>query len=239
MFKKEEKTPNMYKNEEKTINHYERINFLKDFRNNGYVKKVLCVYEDVFYGDVVYYNNREKTDIPCIENDIFILSNYKDGINTYTLVQIDFSIPSKYKILLQKDSKEVTHPKEELYEYIKMNHLVETKDKPTAKKPQIDLSYGSIFVDVLMNLNESHNDKLLRYNQENLFELIQDNAHLSNKYKKFESEFDNERTPKIRFDSRALNYIQIIFDNCNKEELTINELLIYALTYQENYYYNL
>lgn len=37
---------------------YERVNFFKDFKINGYVKKVLYLYKDPNINpDVVYFNN--------------------------------------------------------------------------------------------------------------------------------------------------------------------------------------
>lgn len=222
--------------------HYERINFFKDFKNNGYVKKVLCLYEDCRYNaDVTYFNDRDKTDIPCIDKEIFIISNYdhENKINTYTLVQMDFSIPIKYKILMSESLEDnSTNSKHEIYKYIRENKLVEIKDKPVMKNPQIDFGYGSIIIEILENLNKSSKENI-KYKKDELFELILKNVRLSKSFIKSTDSMKHENTMNVRVKNRAMYYLDIIFDNCNEEVLTIYEVFKSGRKYQENYYYNI
>lgn len=65
------------KNKIEKINNikYERVNFFNYFKNNGYVKKILTMYEDESPADAVFYNDRRaKTEIPCIDKEIFMNS---------------------------------------------------------------------------------------------------------------------------------------------------------------------
>lgn len=225
--------------------HYERINFRVDFKNKGYVKKVLSLYEREGSGrtpnhfpdiDVVYYNNREQTNVPCLDKEILIISNYNEGINTYTLVQTDFSIPTKYKILLIKNNRECSCPKGDLFNYIRDCKLVEIKkERPLAKQPQIDDGYGSILVEIL----ESLNPKEVFYHENKLNELIMENASLSNMFLEFEREFKHRETASIRLNNRVRTHVNLIYSHSDKEELTIKEVLQLAKKYQENYYYNI
>nr|WP_032072503.1 hypothetical protein [Clostridium botulinum]BAP25763.1 hypothetical protein [Clostridium botulinum] len=227
--------------------HYQRINFFKYFKNNGYVKKILCLYEDVrCIPDVAYFNysnDRATTDIPCIDKEIFIISNYdnENGIRTYTLVQTDFSIPIKYKVLMIKNSKDcdvnLTNPKYEIYEYIRNNNLVEIKDKPEIKQPQIDFGYGKIIIEVLDSLNKANKENKI-YNKDELFHLILENIKLSKSFIKSFDSTEEERIMNIRVKHRVMYYLDIIFGNCNNY-LTICKALGKGKEYQENYYYNI
>ena len=51
----------------RNIIHFERINFLNKFKNNGYVKKIICLYEDnTLNEDGVYFNDRDMTEVACM-----------------------------------------------------------------------------------------------------------------------------------------------------------------------------
>lgn len=222
--------------------HYERINFFKDFKNNGYVKKVLCLYED--NSDVIYFNDRDRTEIPCIDKEIFIISNYdhEKMIDTYTLIQTDFSIPINYKILMVENSEDChtnfTNPKYEIYKYIRENKLVEIKDKPIMKKPQIDFGYGSIIVEILGSLKTATKENK-EYAKNEFYDLILKNVNLSEEYKKGVDRIKNERTIFIRVKNRAMMYLDIIFNGYDKDTITINEAFSIGKKYQDNYYYNI
>ncbi|BAO05101.1 hypothetical protein CF067_17025 [Clostridium sporogenes] len=228
--------------------HYERINFFKDFKNNGYVKKVICIYEDVrCLPDVTYFNysnDRATTDISCIDKQIFIISDYDNENNTrtYTLVQTDFSIPIKYKVLMIKNSKDCdvnrTNPKYEIYKYIRNNNLVEIKDKPKIKQPQIDFGYGKIIIEVLEHLGTSNRESKI-YNKNELFDLVLKNIGSSQYFMKCVDSIKDEETMNLRVKNRAMYYLNIIFDNCNKNTITIYEALSNGIKCQENYYYNI
>lgn len=219
--------------------HYERINFLRDFKNNGYVKKVLCLYEGNSFVDVVYYNDREITEIPCLDKEIFIIANYDNRVNTYTLVQMDFSIPLNYKILMIKDTREHLYPLKELYKYIRKEKLVEIKKGvPSIKQPQIDFCYGDMLIEVLEHLDLLNQAELL-YHENELNELILKNVRLSKKFTEHENEFERKEIANIRFNNRVIVYINLIYYQCEKEKLTISEVLKYVKKYQRNYYYNL
>lgn len=223
-------------------NHYERINFFKDFKNNGYTKRVLCLYEDLMLNsDVVYFNDRDMTEIPCIDKDVFIISNYnhKINVNTYTLVQVDFSIPIKYKILMSENTKDSSsNPKYLIYKYIRENKLVEIKNEPEIKNPQIDFGYGEIIIEVLEGLNKSTN-KGYQYDKNKLFDSILDNVTLSKSFIESADSINDERTMCIRTKNRAMQYLDIIFNVCNKDLITIDEALEAGKKCQENYHYNI
>jgi len=223
--------------------HYERVNFFKDFKNNGYVKRVLCLYSNVtINSDVVYFNDRNKTEIPCIDNEIFIISNYdhEKKVNTYVLVQTDFSIPLKYKILMTKKSDNIIdrNPKFEIYKYIRENNLVEIKDNPEIKKPQIDDGYGNIFVEVLESLNDSIKEKN-KYNKDDLNDIILQNLKSSKSFMKSADSVEHERIMNIRTKHRVFDYLDIIFHFNGQDILSIQEALIIGKEYQKNYYYNI
>lgn len=217
---------------------YKRINFFNDFKNIGYVQKVICMYEDVTsIPDTVYFNysnDRATTDIPCIDKEIFIISDYnkENGVHTYTLVQIDFSMPIKYKVLISKDSATG------LYKYIRENRLVEIKDNPAIKQPQIDFGYGKIVIEILDTLDTSDKN-IKKYNETELFALILQNVKSSKYFMECTEDGNYEKIMYLRVKNKAMHYLDIIFDNCNKDILTINEALNYGKKYQNNYYYNI
>lgn len=223
-------------------NRYERINFLKDFKNNGYTKKVICLYKNPdINSDVVYYNDREMTSIPCINNDILILSNYdhKNHINTYTLIQVDFSLYCKYKIIMSEVDTEFTYAaKLKLYKYIRENNLVEIKDNPEIKSPQIDFGYGTIIIEVLEGLLVS-NIGNKKYTNNELSKMILENVELSKEFNKASDSINDKRVMKIRVRNRVDKYIRIIFTLSGSCELSLIDAIHNGKKGQENYYYNL
>lgn len=238
---------NKGKKEDLTTNFpvYERINFLKYFKNNGYVKKVLCLYKDTrTNSDVVYYNDRDRTNIPCIDKDVFIISNYNhaNNVDTYTLVQVDFSLPEKYKIIMSESAsrgESYGHPKSKLYEYIRENNLVEIKDKPEVKSPQIDFGYGKIVLEILEGLfiSNSYTDN---YDKKQLFDLILNNVELSKQFLESAKSIESKRTMKIRVKNRlSYYYLDIIFEVINKDKISISDAIYTVKRCQENYYYNI
>lgn len=236
---------NVVKGELSKINsiNYERINFFYYFKNNGCVMKVLCLYEDVeIKSDVVYFKNIDKTEIPCINKEIFIILNHKkNNIDTYTLIQTDFTIPIKFRVLMVKNSEEqylngFNNPKD-IYEYIRKNKLVEIKDKPAMKSPQIDFGYGSVIIEILESLKTDIKGNK-EYNKDQFYDLILENVNLSEKYKKCIVNIEDEETMFGRIKFRAIKYINIIFNGYEKDIITIYEAFNIAQKYQENYYYN-
>lgn len=225
-------------------NHYERMNFFHYFKNNGYVKKVLCLYKDTqINADVVYYNDRDMTEISCTDKEVFIISNYdhEKSINTYTLVQTDFTVPINFRVIMIENSEDCrinfTDPKYEIYKYIREHNLVEIKNKPIMKKPQIDFGYGSILVEILENLKTVIKENRT-YNKNELYNLILENVNLSELYKEDINSVKDERTMLIRVKYRVMIYLDIIFNGYDKDVITIHEALAIGKKYQENYYYN-
>lgn len=218
--------------------HYERINFRKDFKNNGYVKKVLCLYRHQI-SDVVYYNDRDTTEVPCIDKEIFIISNY-NTLNSYTLVQIDFSIPLKYRVLMKKDSSESENPKGELYKYIRKHKLVEIRNKfPEEKQPQIDFDHGTMLIEVLEYLLSKESVQDTKYHENILVSSVVNNRRYSIKYSNYENQFEYKKTGYIRFENRVKFFMSKIYNYSEKSELTIQEVLKISRKFQENYYYNI
>lgn len=222
---------------------YERINFRKDFKNNSYVKKILCLYErDIettrnlaSERDVLYYNDRTQTEIPCIDKEILIISDFQNG-SRYILVQTDFSLPNKYKILMIKNSKECSNPKDDLFNYIRKEKLVEIKEeRPEKKQPQIDNGYGNILMEVLESLN-MYEETL---DEDRLNNLIMENKHLSNRFVAFEKELNSKVASDSRFGNHSRGFVRLIYAHSSKKELTIKEVLLIARQFQTNYYYNL
>jgi len=238
--------------------HYERINFLNTFKHNGYTKRILNVYDYKCHtaSDVVYFNNRAMTDIACTDKELFILSNYDHdiNINTYTLVQTDFSLPDKLKILMVQSENGFDHPdgsskggKHLLYKYLEENQMLETKSLPI-KSPQIDDGYGTIMLEIFEALKENG----AKYSKEELLALLLENANLSKKFlkavksandadcvgKRIGFDSDYERSMLIRTENRSGNFLEIIFANHEVEKLTIEEVCMYTKEYQENYIYN-
>ncbi|APR02626.1 hypothetical protein CLQ_13918 (plasmid) [Clostridium botulinum Af84] len=140
-----------------------------------------------------------------------------------------------------KNSKDcdvnLTNPKYEIYEYIRNNNLVEIKDKPEIKQPQIDFGYGKIIIEVLDSLNKANKENKI-YNKDELFHLILENIKLSKSFIKSFDSTEEERIMNIRVKHRAMYYLDIIFGNCNNY-LTICKALGKGKEYQENYYYNI
>lgn len=189
----------------------------------------------------MYFNDRSRTEVPCIDNEIFIISNYdhENKINTYTLVQIDFSIPIKFKILMSQNSEDChTNPKYEIYKYIRENKLVKIKDKPEMKRPQIDFGYGSIILEVLEILKIS-NEENKNYTKKEFYDLILENVKFSESYKESADSIQDEKTMYLRVKNRAMDYLDIIFDGYHKGSITIYQAFAIGKRYQENYYYNI
>lgn len=92
------------------------INFHKDFKNTGYVRKIhtiqrkKCITGDTFHiGSSTFFIKDERTHIPCYDKDILVLSDYfTDSYMTFhnklILIECDFSLPKKYKILCIKEA---------------------------------------------------------------------------------------------------------------------------------------
>lgn len=226
---------------------YERVNFLKEFEIiNGYVMKVLCLYEESNLEDGVYFNKREITDIPCIDKEIFILGSYNDNFNTYTLLQIDFSMPSNYKILMSLSiEKEIgskrVNSKKELFDYIRDYNLVEIRSgKPEKKQPQIEPLWGSLLIETIKRLQElSQSEVEVSYHYDKMEQLIMDNAPYSDIYKNYESQFESNRTATIRLRNRITSSLGKVFICSGKDSLTYKELFEIIDKCQENYHYNL
>lgn len=225
--------------------HYERINILKDFKNNGYVKKVLSLYYEGGSDDV-YYTDRETTEIPCIDKEILIISDYNDGVNTYTLVQIDFSLPKKYRKLMsckykQNNSMSLKFSlKRKIYEYIRKNRLVELRFRESInKQPQIDLGYGTMLLEILESISKIDESQNTFYSETDFIELIANNLLLSKSLVELGETFDEKETIKFRFNNRLETYTHLVFINSNKEKLTLKCILDKVKLYQNNYYYNL
>lgn len=220
---------------------YERINFLKEFKNNGHVEKVLSLIETkhkpYFECDVFNYDDRERTEIPCIDKEVFIVCDFTNGVNTYTLVQVDFSISSKLKVLTVSDSKKSKNPKAEMYKFMAKNGLVHVKTggMPT-KKPQIDQSFGTMFIQVLEGLIKKENKS---YQQEELLQLLLNNTSLSVDYVKVSAHFDSKEMFKQRFEQRSIKYLDLIYSNAKSDVIALYEILNLAKEYKKNYDYNL
>lgn len=237
----------MFKRMSKSPIRYERVNFLKEFEIiNGYVMKVLCLYEESNLEDCVYFNKREITDIPCIDKEVFILGSYNDNFNTYTLLQIDFSMPSNYKILMSLSiEKEVAskkvNSKKELFDYIRDYNLVEIRSgKPEKKQPQIEPLWGSLLIETIERLQElSQSEVEVSYPYDKMEQLIMDNAPYSDIYKNYESQFESNRTATIRLRNRITSSLGRVFICSGKDSLTYKEMFKIIDKCQENYHYNL
>lgn len=231
--------------------HYETINFFNDFRHNGYVLKVLSISK---FGHIrgFYYNDRAMTEVPCIDDEIFIISNHnhENKINTYTLIQIDFSIDKKYKILLQKDTNDIKNtenhsPKKLLEKYILENGLVEVTVIPP-KGFQIEDGMGNVLQEVFENLLA---DKRM-YTEKELFQILLNNIDLSKTYQdkvKVEKERKKDKIYASKDDLashrriRAMSRITLdmIFDIDKPNKMTIEYVLMWLKRGKENYHYNI
>lgn len=233
------KTKNAVISKGQTI-QYERINFLKEFNNKGHVEKVLSLTETkrkpYFECDVFNYEDRERTEIPCINNEVFIVCDYTNGTNIYSLVQVDFSISSKLKVLMVSDSKKSKNPKADLYKYMDENGMVQIKVGESSKKPQIDQSFGDMFIEVLEGLIKKENRG---YQQEELLKLLLDNTSLSANYVKVSAHFGSQGMFKERFKQRSDKYLDLIYSNAKSGVITLYEVLNLAKEYKKNYDYNL
>lgn len=227
-------------------NKYERINFRKTFMNKGYVKKILCLYDNEA-SDVVYFNEREMTNVPCIDKDIFIISdccnedmNFHpiNPIRSYTLVQIDFSTPCYYKVLMVKNSIESNDPKGDVYKYIRDNNLVEIKkESRNAKHPQIDFGYGNILVEILTNLRDKTKTVSI-YSEKELNDLIYENRRYSPMYIEEEKHL-SEYTSQIRLKNHVAHYLRMVYEDHQMDSLHLQSVLTCVKKFQTNYYYNL
>lgn len=225
--------------------HYERVNFLNEFEvSNGYVMKVLCIYEESNFEDGVYYNNREIADIPCVDKEIFIVSNYNDNFNTYILLQIDFSMPSNYKILMslsieKEMARKKVNSKKVLLEYLRDENLVEIlSGKPKKKAPQIEPLWGSLLIEIIERLQKLCHSEV-SYQYDKMEQLILDNAPYSDIYKNYESQFESNHTATIRLRNRITHSLGRVFIFSEKDLLTYKEMLEIIDKCQENYHYNL
>lgn len=135
---------------------------------------------------------------------------------------------------MSKNSEEV-NAKYEIYNYIKENNLVEIKESPISKEPQIDFGYGSIIVEVLQNLNESIKENK-KYDKNELFKLILKNVSSSKSFIKNLETLKNKEVMTLRVKNRAMYYLDIIFGD--NETLSIYDAFNKCIKYQENYYYN-
>lgn len=185
---------------------YERINFAKFFRNNGYVKKILYVYNEEVDG--VYYNNKEKREIPCCDGEVFITSHssYEEKKSIYNLVRVDFSIPKKLCVLMSSNDKT------DLFECIKREKLVEIKEKNELEYKDILGGYEEIFLEILDELIKKDEEKNKTYNQDEIVELIVDNTNLSTEIKKYSEDEELRMTLKIRIKNRAKLFTEHIFE---------------------------
>lgn len=220
---------------------YERINFFKEFNNTGQVEKVLSLietkYKPYFECDVFNYDDRERTEIPCVDKEVFIVCDFANGVNTYTLVQVDFSISSKLKILTVSDSKKSKNPKEEIYKFMAKNGLVQVKTEGMySKKPQIDKGFGSMFIQILEGLIKKENKG---YQQEELLQLLLDNTSLSVDYGKVSAHFGSKEMFKQRFEQRSIKYLELIYSNAKSDVVALSEVINLAKEYKKNYDYNL
>ena len=109
-----------------TKNEYELLNLYFEFKNNGLIRKVLK------NGDYEIFKDKERTRIPCLENDYFIISDIiehtktKEKIEFCTLIKIDYNKDKKYKNIFECDSLSAKNngyknPLDMIENYIKIN----------------------------------------------------------------------------------------------------------------------
>lgn len=101
-----------FKNKETINNTQKYLNFLKHFKITGYVRKVESI-EITNQGDFniaksKFYTKGQRSQVPCSNGDIFILSDYFTDNhlvfnNRFTVVQCDFSSQNNFKVLYTKE----------------------------------------------------------------------------------------------------------------------------------------
>lgn len=221
---------------------YEIINFYHDFKNNGYVRKFLYFFQD--QGTVPgtrseYYNNREMTEVPCVDGDIIVVSHYELTVNTYTLIKMDFSKKKKYQVLKTLVRKK--HEQVGFESYILANNLIEVKSRPEEKKqPHIDFGYGQMTLEIIEYLTTASSEHL-PVNKKLAELLIKKNTFRSDSLEKSivtmgEPSREGEL---IRFKHRTSFILDTLFDDDEEVAYSFAELLATGKQYQQNYKENI
>lgn len=235
--------------------HYEKINFLNDFKERdgenklGYILKIAYIMkykgDYSFYDGWKFYNKRDRTSVDCIDGEIIISSKYdlknknSEKQRHYMLIQIDFSTDKKYKIL-----KESNKTKKPLIDYIIENNLVEIKE--VSNIPIWFQFEDNYFIDVIEEIYEKIDKNIKEYNIEELKNILIENLIISEKYPKLLKErakynyiHDTLNEMKYKLLSMTEGYIYSIFKYVNVEKMTIDDVLKYIKMGKENYYYDI